>query len=321
MPATPADTSPANLLGMVKACADETRLRLIYILSAGELSVGELVDILGQSQPRVSRHIKLLAEAGLIDRFQEGTQVFCRLSQAQAITPLLRSLTNLAAGEEFAGTDRASMQKAVDQRAQTAQAYFEKHAASWNALRSLYVPEAEVEAALLKRLAGKTIARHLDIGTGTGRMLALFADQSRFGLGVDISSEMLRYAREQLSSRGLQHVQARKMDMYEIAGQVEPCDLITIHQVLHFSEQPRELLSAASNALAVDGRILLVDFEPHNHEELRREHAHRKLGFARDDLAAMCATCNLTISHYQSFAGAELTAFIAELKHREDRAS
>src|ERR1700680_1053688 len=164
-----------TLLGMLRAAGDPTRLRLLLLLIKAELTVGEVTQVLGQSQPRVSRHLKLLCEAGLLDRLREGSSVFYRLArraEGGALAGLLAGL--VPDGDPIVELDIERLQQIKSVRAEAAAAYFRANAAQWGRIRSLYVDEREVEGALLDLLPSGEVSELLDIGTGTGRMLEIF---------------------------------------------------------------------------------------------------------------------------------------------------
>jgi len=275
------------LLTALRAAGETTRLRIIALLSKGELTVGELVQILDQSQPRVSRHLKLMCDSGLLDRFQEGTQVFYRLASYgvggalnAAVVPLIDTTT----GE--LPDDLSALDAIRVERSDRAQAYFRANAADWDKIRSLYIAEEQVETALLGLLEHDRISAMIDVGTGTGRMLELFAPRSDQALGIDVSRDMLAIARSQLAAQNLSHCQVRLGDMYDMGVPTGSQDLVVFHQVLHFADKPAEAITEAANALAYNGILLVADFAPHTQEFLRDEHAHRRLGFAEDEVNA-----------------------------------
>src|SRR5579871_5694915 len=182
-----------ELLAALRAVAEPTRLRLA-VLSArgGELTVSELTQILGQSQPRVSRHLKLLCDAGLLQRFREGSWVFYRSTDRGPGNDFVRSITSIASAdsEVFEG-DRRRLTVVREARQAEAAAFFKANAADWERIRSLHAPEPEVEAAILEQIDKLPHRVVLDAGTGTGRMLELLAPAIQLGTGVDISPEML----------------------------------------------------------------------------------------------------------------------------------
>ena len=158
--------------------ADPTRLRIVMLLRAMELSVGEIAQVLGQSQPRVSRHVKILIDAGLAERRKEGSWVFLSLGARARIEPLFQLLdrwAELDGDNPWVAADAARLAAVRADRAAAAERYFASHAGSWDALRSLHVAESEVEAAIGRALGKTPIGRLIDIGTGTGRMIELFA--------------------------------------------------------------------------------------------------------------------------------------------------
>ncbi|TNE62688.1 MAG: methyltransferase domain-containing protein [Alphaproteobacteria bacterium] len=275
-----------QLLAALRAASETTRLRILALLAKGELTVGDLVRILDQSQPRVSRHLKLMGEAGLLDRFQEGTVVFYRLADAglglavnDALLPLIPE------DDSDFQADLAVLADIRAERVQKAERYFRANAAEWDKIRSLYVAEAQVEAALLDLQGGKPIGRMLDIGTGTGRMLEVFAPLSEQALGIDVSREMLSVARGNLAAADLQNCQVRQGDMYNLGLPGGSQDLVLFHQVLHFADEPAAAIREAARVLAPAGQLLIADFAPHGEEFLREEQAHRRLGFADEEVA------------------------------------
>ena len=269
-----------TLLNGLRAAAEPSRLRLLALCAHAELTVSELVQIIGQSQPRVSRHLKLLCEAGLLDRFREGTWAFYRLSEKSRCAELARVLVDLVPhDDETLALDLKRLESVKQTNADRAAEYFSRNAAEWDKIRSLHIAEAEVESALQTLLPGDNIGDLLDIGTGTGRILELLGPRVGRGVGVDLSREMLRVARANLQKADLRNCQVRHGDMYQLPFNGESFDAVVIHQVLHFAEDPAEVIAEAARALRPGGRLVVVDFAPHEQEALRREHAHRRLGF------------------------------------------
>ena len=274
------------LLTALKAAAEPTRLRLLALCAHGELTVSELTQILGQSQPRVSRHLKLLCDAGLLDRFREGTWAFYRLGERSAFAGLARTLIDaIPADDPTLALDLERLNAIKRARAEAAAEYFRENAARWHEIRSLHVPERDVEAALLKLLPASGIQDLLDLGTGTGRMLELLGPKVERALGVDLSREMLAVARSNLERAGLRNCQVRQSDMYQLPLPSASFDAVLVHQVLHYAEEPAEVLAEAARVLRPGGRLVIVDFARHDHESLRTEHAHRRLGFGDEEIA------------------------------------
>jgi ubiquinone/menaquinone biosynthesis C-methylase UbiE/DNA-binding transcriptional ArsR family regulator len=297
-----------ELLSGLRAAAEPTRLRLLFLCAQGELTVSELTDILGQSQPRVSRHLKLLCDAGLLDRWREGNWVFYRLAQQPRAGGLARLLVDLAPRHDATlALDRERLDAIKGQRAATAAAYFRANAAQWDRIRSLYVDEHDVEAALQRLLPASGIRDLLDIGTGTGRMLELFAPRAERAVGVDLSREMLSAARVNLERAQLRNCSVRQADMYQLPLPRASFDAVIIHQVLHYAERPAQAIAEAARVLRPGGRLVIVDFAPHDLEFLRSEHAHRRLGFADAEIAGWCREAGLEAGDRQHLPGHSLT--------------
>src|SRR5271154_1083398 len=305
------DASLDDLLAALRAVAEPTRLRLVVLCSRGELTVSELTQILGQSQPRVSRHLKLLCDAGLLDRFREGSWVFYRLSQSNPASALARQLVAACgASDPTIVLDLQRLSAIKQQRADLATAYFRENAAHWHRIRSLYVEEREVEAALVDIIAAADPRDLLDIGTGTGRMLEILAPRVEHALGIDQSREMLSVARVNLEQAGLVNGRVRRDDMYQLALPDGSFDAIVIHQVLHYADRPAAAIAEAARVLRPGGILVLVDFAPHALEFLRDEHAHRRLGFGDAEIAQWCRAAGLDPAPSRALPGDPLTVVI-----------
>ena len=299
------------LLAALRAVAEPTRLRLVVLCARGELTVSELTQILGQSQPRVSRHLKLLCEAGLLDRFREGSWVFYRLSQSSPASALARQLVAACDdADPTIGLDLQRLSAIKRQRADLASAYFRENAAQWHRIRSLYVDEREVEAALVEIIAAADPRDLLDIGTGTGRMLEILAPQVERALGIDQSREMLSVARVNLERAGLENGSVRLGDMYQLTLPDASFDAVVIHQVLHYADRPGAAIAEAARVLRPNGILVLVDFAPHALEFLRDEHAHRRLGFADAEVSDWCRAAALDPTPPRRLPGDPLTVLI-----------
>lgn len=277
--------SKAELLSALKAAGDDTRLRLLVLLNISEHNVKDLTHILNQSQPRLSRHLKLLTEANLIERFQEGSWVYYRLVRGNIYGELVQDILKTAdlSDEQFKA-DQAQAEKVKAQRAKEAQSYFKTHAKDWDHIRSLYIKEEIVEAEMKNLIGSNPIDLLLDLGTGTGRILELFSSQFKKGIGVDINHEMLRHARARLDRLNLQSCELRHGDINKLDFKDSLADTIIIHQIMHFLEDPKQLCKEAARLLAPGGRLLIVDFAPHTQEQLRTEFAHQRLGFEENQL-------------------------------------
>jgi ubiquinone/menaquinone biosynthesis C-methylase UbiE len=300
-------------LAALNAAAEETRLRLLALLAQSELTVSEVVAILGQSQPRVSRHLKLLVEAGLVERRREGAWAFFRLAPAGSPGALARDLSDwLDPDDPVLVEDRARLAEVRQARADNAARYFAAHADEWDDIRSLHAPETLVEAAMIEAVGDTPVRTLLDLGVGAGRMLELFAPQAERAIGVDLSTAMLAVARGRMEETGLRNVQLRQGDIYALPIERNSVDLAVMHQVLHYLDDPARALREAARVLAPGGRLLVVDFAPHQEEGLRDKHAHRRLGFSDAEIAGLLAQAGLeTILHRElapdAREGAKLT--------------
>jgi ArsR family transcriptional regulator len=286
----------------LKAAAEPTRLRILLLLSHGELNVKDLTRILGQSQPRISRHLRLLNEAGLVDRFREGSWVYFHLthgSQGRLGRELLDAVDN---ADPLIVRDRGRAELLKAEREAKAQAYFRDHAAEWDEIRALHVAEGEVEAAMRQALGTEPVSLLVDLGTGTGRILELFSDRYARALGIDANQAMLAYARSKLSRAGLTHAQVRHGDIYNLSLGEKVADAVVMHQVLHFLADPGRAIREAARTLVPGGRLLIVDFAPHDLEFLREKFAHERLGFANSQVDQWLRESGLTLVQNRELA-------------------
>jgi ubiquinone/menaquinone biosynthesis C-methylase UbiE/DNA-binding transcriptional ArsR family regulator len=300
-----------ELLQGLRAAGEPTRLRLLALCAHAELTVTELTQILAQSQPRVSRHLKLLCDAGLLDRHREGTRAYYRLAENGDAADLARTLVDLVPEEsDILERDLARLEGIKQTRARLAAEYFRSNAGRWNEIRSLYVPEAEVEAALFEVIGAGKIGDFLDIGTGTGRVLEIMSPRIRRGVGIDLSQEMLQVARANLERADCRNCQVRQGDMYNLHLPGDQFDVAVLHQVLHYAEDPAAVLDEAARALRPGGRLIVVDFDRHQELFLQDEHQHRWLGFEEAEVTAWMAAAGLRAQAPVRLAGDPLTVLI-----------
>jgi ubiquinone/menaquinone biosynthesis C-methylase UbiE len=274
-----------GLHAALKAAGEATRLRILALLAEAELTVSDLTEILRQSQPRISRHLRLLTEAGLVERFREGSWAFFRLADRSGAAELAHGLiARLDPADPVVGRDRERLA--------------EVHAAAWDSIRRLHAADEAVEAAISAALAERPFRSLLDLGTGTGRMLELFGPQIERGLGVDLSLDMLLLARARLERANLRHCSVRQGDIYDLFVARDSYDVVIVHQVLHFLDDGARAIREAARVLRPEGRLLVVDFAPHDLEFLREEHAHLRLGFAPETVAQWMSAAGLeTVLH------------------------
>ncbi len=294
---------------LFQALADPSRLRIVALLRSMELSVGELAQVLGQSQPRVSRHVKILADSALIDRHKEGSWVFLALTGG-TVTAALANLIDQCLDSEsrmLLDADAVRLAEVRADRAEAAARYFAAHAEAWDSIRSLHVPESAVERAIETAMADQPLGTLVDIGTGTGRMIELLGPAAAQALGVDRSSEMLRLARVKLDKAGIADASLRQADMYALPLAEGSADSVIIHQVLHYAQAPAAAIAEAARVLRPGGRLLVVDFAAHEREELRTADAHLRLGFADEAIAGWFASAGLDPDLTEHLPGGELT--------------
>ncbi len=287
----------------LRAAAEATRLRILALLTQAELTVSDLTEILRQSQPRISRHLKLLSEAGLIERHREGSWAFFRVADQEGGAEMVRLLSDYLDPEDpVLSRDRERLVAVRQARAKAAQDYFSAHAAQWDRIRKLHAADEAVEGAIVEALGDKPVRSLLDLGTGTGRMLELFGPRIERGLGVDLSPDMLSLARARLDRAGLKHCSVRQGDIYNLSLPRESFDLVLVHQVLHFLEDGARAIREAARVLTPSGRLMVIDFAPHDLEFLREEHAHHRLGFSPETVSQWLEAAGLDVTLQKNIA-------------------
>ncbi len=296
-----------DLLDALKAVGESTRLRIVRLLIAGELNVKDLTRVLGQSQPRISRHLKLLVEAGLIERYREGSWVYFRLAEGPSALHI-RNLLSAAIdpADQVLARDRDRAQAVNQERSAAAQRYFEAHAAEWDRIRALHIADLDVERAMQTVLGAhldhEPVGLLVDLGTGTGRILELMAGRVRRAIGIDVNQAMLAYARAKLEALGLRHCQVRQGDLYNLPLPDAQADVVVLHQVLHFLDDPARAIREAARLLHPAGRLMIVDFAQHEMEFLREEFAHRRLGLAPELVAQWAEQAGLQVLTQQDLS-------------------
>lgn len=311
-------TGSATLIDVLRALADPTRLRIMRLLTRMELAVGELAQVLDQSQPRVSRHIRILAEAGMAERRREGSWVFVRGTPGLGGAPLAAEVAGLidrgeAHDPAFAAqaeADRLRLGQIRSAREARAADYFARHAAQWDVLRSLHSADSTVEAALARLLGEAPLGRFLDVGTGTGRMAELFEPAADAVVALDNSPEMLRLARARLQHLAPGRVELVQGDFAALPFGDAAFDTVLFHQVLHYAQSPEAVLAEAARVTRPGGRVAIVDFAPHDREELRSAHAHVRLGFSGEQVRALLTIAGFDPDASEALPGEELTVMI-----------
>jgi len=282
-----------RLLTTLAAAADPTRLRLLALAAGGAFCVNDFCEVLGQSQPRLSRHLRLLHEAGLLERTREGVNAWYVLAQGDSGALVRDLLRRIDADDPVLAADRRGAARVLAQRAREASEKFRSTGADWDEMRALDLPAAAVEAELLRLLGSGTLGRALDIGTGTGRLLEVLAPNVASGLGIDASRAMLALARVRLAKPEFAHLSVRLADMYALPLHDASFDLVLLQMVLHYAEDAAAAIAEARRVLAPGGRLLVVDVAPHSRSELRERMAHRALGFSDDDMTGLLAGAGL----------------------------
>lgn len=307
---------------LFQALSDSVRIRILYLLQEMELSVGELAQTLAQGQPKISKHLKVLIDCGLVGRRKEGNWVFLRLGAPELIDPVFALLDRWAevhGRNPWLAADSARLTAINAERTTEAAAYFAAHAAEWDRLRALHVATEEVDEAILRAIGDHPLGELVDIGTGTGTMIQLLADRADYMIGIDRSPEMLRFGRAKLLQAGITNAELRQGDMNALDVPTGSADTVMLHQVLHYAQRPAAVIAEASRILKPTGKLIVVDVAPHDREELRREHAHARLGFDDGEVLEFMRTAHLNGRVVEHLVGGALTVTIWSAEPRASR--
>ena len=300
-----------KLLQGLRAAAEPTRLRIIALCGHAELSVTELVMILGQTQPRVSRHLKLLVEGGLLQRNKEGNRAYYRLSTEAEGADLARMLNDLMPGEdEVHALDLSRLSSVKADRVRYAESFLDPYSQEIIELRGMWPPDEVIDKCILALLKDRSIQNLLDLGTGAGRILRTIAPFVVKGTGIDNSLEMLSIARARLDQEGIKNCQVRIGDMYRLPFKKNSFDLITINSLLRYADEPKKVIAEAARVLEKKGALLIVDLAAHDLSELRDEYGHSWLGFSEAEMLEMLSEENLTVGRVKHIDGQKLNVCI-----------
>lgn len=301
---------------LTRALADPTRLRILRLLANMDLAVGEVAHVLGQSQPRVSRHVAILCASGLAERRREGSWIFLRLTVSpnspDGLDAAIANLLDAAEGadEAFAARcaeDRRHLAAIRSTRQKQAAEYFARHADDWGEIRAMLSPFKDLESLLQESLASAPVGRLLDIGTGTGRSAMALARQADHIVGLDRSPEMLRLARAELQDHPHDRWELVQGDFLALPFESDSFDTVLLHQVLHYASDPALPIAEAARVCRPGGRVVIVDLAAHEHEELRERHAHERLGFTDEQMLEWLTQNDLQPSKTETLPGNGLT--------------
>ena len=291
-----------EMVDVLKAVAETTRLRILFLLDKGDLTVSDITKILGQSQPRVSRHLRLLMEARLIERYQEGAWAYFSLSSCSLRREMLKIvLQHIDVEDNLINADLMRLGEVKKERSLAAAAYFSKNAHDWDKLRLLHVPDNTVEQTMVELVGTTPFQSMLDIGTGTGSLLKLFAPLYTRAIGIDNNRDMLAVARVNLDKAGVSNAQVRLGDVANLPVEKETFNLVTIYQVLHFLSDPEVAIFEAVRVMRPGARLIIVDYAPHELEYLREKYAHVRMGFSDSQMEYWLDKAGLTLEKTLSF--------------------
>lgn len=270
-------------LPMLKALADETRLRLCHVLLQHELNVRELVEVFGMGQSRISRHLKILSDCSLLTFRRDGLWVFYAAASSGEGRKLLDTVKTLVRDEPLLAQDLERAAQVLAERSLATRHFFDSVAGEWGALRDDVLGGFDLHRALLAQL--DSCGTVLDMGCGGGELLQAMGDTVGRLIGVDSSPKMIELAKKRLASEGAR-VSLRIGELEYLPVRDGEADCGVISMALHHLADPRTAIAEAYRALGPGGRLLIAELDKHNDETMRRNHQDRWLGFSPEELAS-----------------------------------
>ena len=300
------------LLNGLKAAAEPTRLRIIALCAHADLTVSEICQILGQSQPRVSRHLKLLIESKILENHREASWVYYRLNNSPNAPDLGHVIADMIPAEDKTLTqDLQNLEEVRQSRADKAAEYEQSNSQALKAMRDLYAENSAIEDAIADAIPDNANSL-LDLGTGTGRILEMIADRITYGVGIDMSPEMLTIARHTLESKGLRNCTVQHGDVTRLQLD-EQFDAIVGHMILQYADTPDKLIRNAVSHLNDGGTLVIVDFAPYS-DTVAETIGQNHKGFSNDDIQGFFAKAGLTPQKSQLIKGKKLDVFVWSAK-------
>jgi len=298
----------------LRALAEPTRLRLLALAARGGFCVVDFTEILDQSQPRLSRHLKLLCDAGLLARLREGANVWFTLPEDDKGGLVRSLLARLPEQDPELAADRRQAARVLAERARSASSGFAENPAAWDEMRTIGLPAEAAEAALLGLLPAPP-GRLLDVGTGTGWLLVRAAPLIKSGLGIDASRTMLALARSRLADAGFGHCSVRLADMYRLPLPDGGFDVVTLCMVLHHAEDPMAVLTEAARVLRPGGRLLIAELDHYDAPSLIAPLSHRWPGFSVERMTQMLSDAGFVADPPMRIR-AQIDVLVWQARHR-----
>jgi ArsR family transcriptional regulator len=269
-----------EIIKYCKALSDETRVRLVNVLLEYELNVGEIVQVMAMGQSRISRHLKILSESGLVAVRREGLWAFYRVSEEGPGRAFLNGVRELMAGEPELKRDRNRAEKVILERTAATRQFFDDIAPEWDRMTAEVLGDLDLAREIQARLPECDCAA--DIGCGTGDMLEILSRSSRSVIGVDNSPKMLELAEERFSGDG--HMSLRIGEMTHLPLRDWEADCTVMSLVLHHLAMPLDAIREAGRVLKIGGRLIIAEFDQHDNELMRSEYGDRRLGIPRESM-------------------------------------
>jgi ArsR family transcriptional regulator len=263
-----------EIIKYCKALSDETRARLVNVLLDYELNVGEIVQVMGMGQSRISRHLKILSDSGLVDVRRDGLWAFYRASEGGPGRDFLDGVAPLMEGENALKRDRNVAVKVIRERTAATRQFFDDIAPDWDRMTAEVLGSLDLGRELQARLP--KCACSADLGCGPGDMLAILAKTSDSVIGVDNSPRMLELAEERFSGDASMSLRIGELTHLPLRDWEADCAVMSL--VLHHLPRPIDAIREAGRVLKIGGRLLIAEFERHGNELMRTEYGDRRLG-------------------------------------------
>lgn len=280
-----------------KALSDETRARLVNVLLEYELNVGEIVQVMEMGQSRISRHLKILSESGLVDVRRDGLWAFYRASEEGPGRLFLDGMHALLAEEADLKRDTNRAEKVIRERTAATRQFFDDIAPEWDRMTAEVLGELDLGREIQSRLPKCSCAA--DIGCGPGDMLEIMSRSSKTVIGVDNSPKMLELAEERFSEDARMSLRIGEMTHLPLRDWEADCTVMSL--VLHHLARPLDAIKEAGRVLKIGGRLIIAEFDQHENELMRSEYGDRRLGIPREKMTGWLKQARFTVNAVTEF--------------------
>jgi ArsR family transcriptional regulator len=278
-----------------KALSDQTRVRILNVLRHFELNVNEIVKLLDMGQSRVSRHLKIMNDSGLLVSRRDGLWVFYSAPTNSDVSGFIDSISDLLSEDPVLDADLERAGDILNDRKKETSRFFDSVAEDWEAMKRTIIGERDLAADILEHIKSCDVVA--DLGCGTGDLLVHLKKKAKTIIGVDNSPRMLERAERYCAGNGL-NADLRIGELEHLPMRNAEADCVIINLVLHHLAVPLDGIREARRVLKKGGRMLVTDFDKHEDETLRGQYGDRWLGFAKEEVEKWMKNVNFRMKSF-----------------------